>query len=133
MFTPTTSEIERLLAQVEQAIHNHDRWHEAVVTTLMCRLPYDERDVQEDAFRRCRFGQWLYGEGQKVLGEHISFAAIESEHRRMHQIASSLLCATAAGATLAVQEYELFAGSFSRLRLESSTLKHELEDMRLNR
>jgi diguanylate cyclase len=76
MLTPTSAEPESLLTHVDQAIHNHDRWYEALVTTLVCRLPYDEHDVHDESFRRCRFGQWLYSEGQRILAEHASFPAL---------------------------------------------------------
>lgn len=97
MFTRTPAELQTLISNVDQAIYNHNRWYEALIATLMCRLPYDEHDIHEESFRRCRFGQWLYGEGQRLLGDHPSFAAIEGEHRRMHQLAARLLLATAEG------------------------------------
>jgi diguanylate cyclase (GGDEF)-like protein len=95
----------------------------------MCHLPYDEHDIHEESFRRCRFGQWLYGEGQRLLGDHASYAAIEGEHRRMHQFAARLLLAAAEGTPIGVQDYELFTSAVKSLRLEATTLKRELEDM----
>jgi diguanylate cyclase len=129
MFTRTPAELHTLISNVDQAIYNHDRWHEALVTTLMCHLPYDEHDVHEEAFRRCRFGQWLYGEGQRLLNDHASFPAIEGEHRRMHQLATRLLIAAADGSAIGVHDYELFTSAVKSLRLEAATLKRELEDL----
>src|SRR6266700_1426431 len=63
IFKPTSADIQLILLQLEQATYNHDRWYEALVATLVCRIPCDEHDVHEDAFRKCRFGQWLYGLG----------------------------------------------------------------------
>jgi len=129
MFTRTPAELHILISNVDQAIYNHDRWHEALVTTLMCHLPYDEHDVHEEAFRQCRFGQWLYGEGQRLLGDHASLPAIEGEHRRMHQLAARLLLGAADGSAIKVPEYELFTAAVKSLRLEATTLKRELEDL----
>lgn len=129
MFTRTPAELHTLISHVDQAIYNHDRWYEALVTTLMCHLPYDEHDIHEEAFRRCRFGQWLYGEGQRLLNDHASFPAIEGEHRRMHQLAARLLLAAAEGTTIGVHDYELFTSAVKSLRLEATTLKRELEDL----
>ena len=95
----------------------------------MCRLPYDQHDVHEESFRRCRFGQWLYSEGQRLLSDHASYAAIESEHRRMHQLATRLLLTTAEGIPTGVQDYELFNSAVKSLRLEAATLKRELDDL----
>lgn len=129
MFTRTPSELQVLISNVDQALYNHDRWYEGLIATLMCHLPYDEHDVHDESFRRCRFGQWLYGEGQRLLNDHASFVAIEGEHRRMHQSASRLLLAASEGAPIGVQDYELLTSAVKSLRLEATTLKRELEDM----
>lgn len=128
MFTLTPVELQTFISHIDQALYNHGRWHEGLMTTLMCHLPCDERDVREEAFRRCRFGQWLYAEAQRLLKDHPSFAAIEGEHRRVHQFAARLLVAAAEGIPIGVQEYELFASAIRSLRLEAATLKQLLED-----
>ena len=129
MFTRTPAELQVLISNVDQAIYNHDRWYEGLIATLMCHLPYDEHDVDEEAFRHCRFGQWLYGEGQRLLNDHPSYAAIEGEHRRMHQMAGRLLIAAAEGTRIGVQDYELFTSARKSLQLEAASLKRELEDL----
>lgn len=129
MFTRTPAELQVLISNVDQAIYNHDRWYDALIATLMCHLPYDEHDVHDESFRHCRFGQWLYSEGQRLLNDHASYAAIEGEHRRMHQLASRLLLTAAEGTPIGVQDYELFTTAVKSLQLEAATLKRELEDM----
>ena len=129
MFTRTPAELQVLISNVDQAIYNHDRWYDALIATLMCHLPYDEHDVHEESFRRCRFGQWLYSEGQRLLSDHASYAAIEGEHRRMHQLAARLLLTASERTPIGVQDYELFTSAVKSLRLEAATLKRELEDL----
>jgi diguanylate cyclase len=129
MFTRTPAELQILISNLDQALYNHDRWYEALIATLMCHLPYDEHDVHEECFRRCRFGQWLYSEGERLLRDHASFTALEGEHRRMHQSAARLLLATAEGNPVRVHDYELLTSAVKLLRLEATTLKRELEDM----
>ena len=129
MFTRTPAELQILISNVDQALYNHDRWNDALIATLMCHLPYDEHDIHEESFRCCRFGQWLYSEGQRLLGDHASYSAIEGEHRRMHQLATRLLLAAADGVPIKVHDYELFTSAVKTLRLEATTLKRELEDM----
>jgi len=70
----------------------------------------------------------LYEEGQKLLGDHPSFAAIEGQHRRVHQLATRLLKLSTEGCPIGVSDYELFTSAVKTLRLESTSLKHELED-----
>ena len=129
MFTRTPAELQVLISNVDQAIYNHDRWHDALIATLMCHLPYDEHDIQEDSFRKCRFGRWLYSEGQRLLNDHASYAAMEGEHRRMHQLATRLLLTAAEGTPIGVEDYALFTSALKTLRLEATTLKRELEDL----
>jgi diguanylate cyclase (GGDEF)-like protein len=38
--------------------------------------------------RQCRFGQWLYSEGQARHGRQVVFQAIERLHRQMHDLAA---------------------------------------------
>jgi diguanylate cyclase len=128
MFTRTPAELQVLISNVDQAIYNHDRWYDALIATLLCHLPYDEHDVHEESFRRCRFGQWLYSEGQRLLNDHASYSAIEGEHRRMHQLAARLLLSASQGTPIGVQDYELFTSAVKSLRLEAATLKRELGD-----
>jgi diguanylate cyclase len=132
MFTRTPAELQVLISNVDQAIYNHDRWYDALIATLMCHLPYDEHDVHEESFRHCRFGQWLYSEGQRLLNDHASYAAIEGEHRRMHQLATRLLLTANEGTPIGVQDYELFTSAVKSLRLEAATLKRELQDLLSN-
>ena len=129
MFTRTPAQLQTLILNVEQAIYYHDRWYDNLVATLTCHLPCDEHDVHEESFRRCRFGQWLYTEGQQLLHDHASFPSIEAEHRRMHQLAARLLQASAAGTPIGVSDYELFTSALKSLRLEATSLKRELEDL----
>ena len=66
---------------------------------------------------------------QRLLSDHASYAAIEGEHRRMHQLATRLLLTAAEGTPMGVQDYELFNSAVKSLRLEATTLKRELEDL----
>lgn len=120
------------LSQLERAIDNHDKWFDAIARTLICRLPHEHRDVSEDAHRLCMFGQWYYDHAPDRLRSHPAFIAIESEHKRMHQLAAGLLRTAAAGGTITTQDFDDFVNSMQRLRLQLYTLKHEVEDALYN-
>ena len=79
------------VAELEQALFNHEQWCEGLYSTLICRLPPDQRDMEDDAHRRCRFGQWYYGPGPVKLQMHRGFEELATEHQRMHQYAATLL------------------------------------------
>lgn len=54
-------ELQVTLQELYQAIYNHEQWSKDLNRSIICRLPYDNRDIADDAHRQCRFGQWYYG------------------------------------------------------------------------
>ncbi|MBZ5676082.1 MAG: diguanylate cyclase [Acidobacteriia bacterium] len=120
------------VAELEQALFNHEQWCEGLYSTLICRLPPDQRDMEVDAHRRCRFGQWYYGTGSIKLSSHRGFEEIAIEHQRMHQYAATLLNASTHRVPISVQDYERFDSALKRMRLEIATLKHDIEDALYN-
>ena len=128
----TQKEMRDALQQCDQALHHHEQWLESVYCTLICHLSPDAQDVEQDAHRRCRFGQWYYGVGSAYLARYPGFAAVEEEHRRVHDLAAGLLRASAEGRSISVTDYERFLNVLKRLHLEILTLKHEFEEALFN-
>jgi diguanylate cyclase len=121
-------ELQEVLKQLDFAIYWHEKWLTDLSRTIICRLPYDRRDVAEDAHRQCRFGQWYYGNAPQALHDHPSFVAVESEHCRLHQLGGRLLVASTQEGSGSSMEYDSFRNVVDRLHLEIYTLKHEIED-----
>jgi len=132
MLNITHDDLQRVLLQLDQAIYNHNQWYESLLRNLVCRLSYDNRDVEEDAHRKCRFGQWYYNNAPNELRKHPGFIAIEIEHERMHRLAAKLLMTEATGETISLLDYENFMNSISNIRLQLQTLKHEMDDLLYN-
>jgi diguanylate cyclase (GGDEF)-like protein len=126
-------ELQAVLQELNQAIYNHEQWYKDLTRTLLCRLPYDRRDVAKNAHRQCRFGQWYYGETTKPLEAHVAFGAIGLAHEHMHQCAAQLLRSSASEAPGSPTDYDNFTNALDRLRLQILTLKHEIEDSIHNR
>ncbi len=120
------------LKELEQASYNHEQWAEALYGTLTFRLAPDERDLKDEAHRLCRFGQWLYQLSDAGHGRHPAFSEIESEHKRMHQYAASLLRASVEGAPISIEDFARFRATRERLRLEIASLKYEFQDALYN-
>jgi diguanylate cyclase (GGDEF)-like protein len=116
------------LRQLRQAANNHEQWHKDILRTLICRLPHDGRDIADNAYRLCRFGQWYYGNTSAELRNHREFAAIESEHMRMHQLATGLLHSAEKNMPITREEYDKFADALDHLRLETGTLIGKIEN-----
>lgn len=128
MFAIDQDELQAAFQHIRQAIYNHDQWYRDLIRSIVCRLPYDQRDLAPDAHRQCRFGQWYYSTDVDPLREHAAFLAIESEHRRMHELAARLLRLAQEGVAIPVIEYDQFANALDRLRLQMQTLNHEIEE-----
>ncbi len=132
LITVSHDELQQALLEVDQAFFNHERWSESVYATLICRLVPDERDINSDAHRHCRFGQWYYNCSSAVLTQHAGFSQIAKEHKHMHESASSLLFASHNNLPITVQEYEHFSNSLKQLRLDLLVLKQSLTDALYN-
>jgi diguanylate cyclase len=124
----THDELTKALSELDQALFHHEQWHEELNRTLICSLSPDQRDLEKDAHRNCRFGQWLYCGGPRGLATHPAFAEIEVLHQRLHNCARQLLIASANGEQISLQDYELFSNAVRQMRLEMLTTKHEIED-----
>ncbi len=132
MFNFNQEQVQAVLAQLDLAIYNHEQWYGSLNRTLICRLPYDRRDVHRDAHRECRFGQWFYLSAPQDFRDTPACAAIDVAHARMHELAARLLRTAAAGNAVSPLEYDDFANTLERLRLEIHTLKRELQDSLFN-
>jgi diguanylate cyclase (GGDEF)-like protein len=116
------------LKEIEQASYNHQQWAEMLYGSLICRLPPDQRDTNNDAHRMCRFGQWYYKSGIGELERHPGFAELGIEHEHMHQYAAHLLRSSVDGVPISIEDYERFVTALKRMRLELATVQRELED-----
>lgn len=133
MFKISQDELQTALVQLDQAIYNHNQWYESIIRTLICRLPYDRRDIGKDAHRECRFGQWYYDLAPKILLDHPGFMAIEISHKRMHDVAATLLTDQSHNKIISLLEYDHFSNALQELRLQIQTLRREFENLLYNR
>jgi diguanylate cyclase len=133
MLKISKEEIQATLQQLDQALYNHEQWLAELNRRIICRLPYDDCDVAEDAHRKCRFGLWCYDNPPLALRDHPSFIAMAIEHHRMHQLGARLLFASAHEPSNLPKDYDNFRNALDRLRLEIDTLKREIEDTLYNR
>lgn len=126
------TELRKALAEIDQALFHHEQWTEELNRTLICRLVPDEANLTEDAHKRCRFGQWLYGPSGKTLAKHPGVAEIAEAHKRMHRYGRDLSLSASRHESPSISDYERFVTSLKQLRLEAQTIKRELEDALFN-
>ena len=126
-------QLQQIITRLDQALYNHQQWFNALIRTLICKLPPDQHDMSAEAHKECRFGQWCSSEAAKDLTEHPGFKSLKSAHERMHQLAKDLLGTINTGTAISPPEYDLFSNALDSLRLEIATLKREMETFLYNR
>jgi len=127
------SDLRSAVAQLDQAIYNHDQWHKNLVRVLVSRLPPDAADLQPDAERRCRFGQWYDSDAVGALRGLASFVALGDAHRNMHASATHLLQRVEDDLPIPPRELDQFNNLLDHMRLELESLRRDLTDAAQNR
>ena len=118
--------LRKLREQLEQAVRDHAHWRDRLIRSIVCRLPCDPNDLEQTAHRLCRFGQWYYEQAPVEFWEQPAFAAIETEHKRLHQVAAQMLREAGAGEPVSREGYDEFVTGGERLNLELDTLRHAI-------
>ncbi len=116
------------LKELRQALFQHELWYENFNRTIICTQAPDERDLEEDAYRRWPFGKWLYGSGAAALRSHPNFPQIINANELLHRYARGMLRASAERSTITLDDYELFLATLKQMRAYLVSIKHELEE-----
>lgn len=127
------NELQQVLTQLDQALYNHQQWHNDLIRTLACRLPCDKHDTVPESYKECRFGQWYYNCKSEPIKTHPGFIAIGDAHQRMHQLVGQILLNLNTSNSITPLDYDNFANALERLRLEIYGLKNEIEILLYNR
>lgn len=131
--TINRDELQYMISQLEQALYNHQQWYSSIIRSLVCRLPPDKHDISENAHRECRFGQWYYDTAAEKLRMHPGFIALGVEHLELHKITSKLLLTINTGGVVLPHDYDTFANTLEKMRLELFVLQRELSELFYNR
>jgi len=126
-------DLQSAVAQLDQAIYNHDQWYKNLVRVLVSRLPPDAPDLLADAAQRCRFGQWYDSDSVGALRDQASFVALGDAHRSMHASATRLLQRVQDDLPISPGELDQFNNLLDHMRLELESLRRDLTDAALNR
>ena len=122
----------RTLEALEQAASDHSEWHEKLLRAIVFGLPIDPQELGSHSQLSCRLGQWYYERAPAELWGQPAFAAIGTEHERLHRTAARLLREVANGEPLTRGKFdELVAGS-ARLRAALDNLKKQIQDQLRN-
>lgn len=132
LYDLTRDELQGMLNQLEQARFNHQQWYANLVRALACQLPPDRNDISPHAHEVCRFGHWYYSRIPEKLHDFSGFVALGKAHRIMHERAAKLMMEAKEGKPVSTFDFDNFANSLDRMRLEISALERELENVLYN-
>jgi len=119
--------LHKALERLEQAAHEHAAWQEHLLRVIFCGAPVDADDLAATAHVRCPLGRWYYEQTPPELRERSSFAAIGTEHERLHRIAAQLLRDVEADSPVVRNDFEALVTSSAGLRLALDALRQEIE------
>lgn len=118
---------ERVIAVLDQALHNHQAWATALHRRLIAGLPPAADDVSAASHRVCAFGRWYQDEVRcpdLSLAGLPAFEAIGRVHEQMHAHARALLCTPPGDARLG--HYDRFAEASERLAAQVRALQQQM-------
>lgn len=127
MFRMEPATLRAALDELEKATRGHADWQGQILRALVCHSPAVPDELADDAHRRCRFGQWYYGEVPEGLRGEPAFVSLEPEHRNVHRLASRLLGEMEEGGRIVPDDYDRFVDANARMRLELDALRHEIQ------
>lgn len=101
---------------IADALAEHDRWLSALHRGLVCRLPPDKDLVDENAHRRCQFGEWFERNRRSGLLDGDLFAELGRAHQEVHEAAHYLAGRAAAPEAIPADEYDALISAFDGFR-----------------
>jgi diguanylate cyclase len=126
-------ELQFAIAQLDQAIYNHEQWYKNLVRVLVARLPPDASDLAADAHQRCRFGQWYDSDAVGALRDQPAFVALGGVHERMHGSATRLLQRVEDELPISAGDLDQFNNLLDQMHLELESLRRDLAETAQNR
>jgi diguanylate cyclase len=125
----TSENLQQILAQVNQALINHNHWYLSLIRSVTCKLPIDACELSHDSHLKCELGKWYYSNDNLIPRTHPKFSAIELKHKIMHQAAKELLLASQQNTTIDILVYDNFSNALNGLLFELNEFKIEIENL----
>ena len=75
----------REIISLEMAEADHISWMSRVKAHVDGQISLDPSQINNH--KTCRLGLWYFGEGQSCCGESESFLSLDTDHKRLHELA----------------------------------------------
>lgn len=76
---------------IDSAIQAHEGWKQRLDDSLHGRSGAHLHVSQVCDDHSCTLGQWIYGDGARLLGEYATFTQLRMSHQQFHQTAGHVL------------------------------------------
>lgn len=129
----TNHQLQFVIAQLDQALYNHDQWYKRLLRVLISHLPPEQDDLLPDGHRRCLFGQWYESPSAAFLHTDPTFISLGQAHQQMHDDARILLQLAADNKSIPLSDFDRFDGELDRMRLELQVLRNQFSSRLQNR
>lgn len=129
----TNQQLQTVISQLDQAIYSHDQWYKSLQRVLVAHVPPEQSDLMPDAHQQCRFGKWYGSPHTEFIQKNPAFISLGDAHEKMHSSARHILQQTSSGLPVSVANWDQFANSLDRMRLEIQALRQEFSETIQNR
>jgi diguanylate cyclase len=127
MLRTSSSVLQQVLEELEQATLEHALWRDHLVRVISGREPANPEDLRPDAHRHCLFGRWYFERSPADVRQRPSYAMIGAEHADQHRLATELLENLANGVPITRAAIEEFEEASARLSYALHFVKREIE------
>lgn len=126
----TLSELEKHIGELELAVENHTKWLSRLNRTLICNLPADAGDINENPHRACHFGRWYHNIDDSELLTDETFTHLGEVHESLHMTAKRILLKRQGRDRITTEEYDELVGLSEELRFLINALRREFNHNR---
>ncbi|QMW16757.1 diguanylate cyclase [Pseudoalteromonas sp. MT33b] len=127
--TLSNKQLERIIAEIDQAIEWHQSWYKQLLRSLISNVPANKHDLSDNAHNFCEFGQWFNKLPTDTKKLHPHFSEMGTAHQKMHQGAKVLLSLNEAKSAIPVSLLDQFHADLDTLRDLFEAVSDEFSDV----
>lgn len=112
---------------IDVALAAHENWKYRLYASLDGSASEDFKPEAIACDHCCDFGKWIYGDGEKHLGQFVAFTELKAAHQMFHYTASNV--ALLVKGNKKTQAEQLLEGEFARLSHRIASILGDLKSL----
>lgn len=125
MGTLSHKQLQAIITELDQAVYSHELWYRNLLRVLISHTAPDSEDLEPDAHKSCRFGQWCDSPTAAYLRDHPDFGKLLDAHEKMHGCAGKLIRLAQDNQPIPVEDLDRFNDELERIRQAFQSLRQE--------